>query len=136
MEQMDALAAERFGRILVLMDDLKEFLENVYQATTEEEFIASNYEQFFRSGQGLGICFTAIVRPLAYHEIVGKMAGELFLRYHTGIHFGGKLDRQKLMEFEIPMARQMEAKEDNIGMWPDGNGCKEVFMPWGPKEEM
>lgn len=136
VEQMDIMASERFGRLVVLIDDLKEFLDGVSRAATEEEFIASIYEQVFRSGQGLGICFIAIVRPSSYHEIDGRMAGEMFLRYHTGIHFGGRLDRQKLMEFEIPLSRQMDAKEDNIGMWPDGNGCREVFMPWGPREEM
>ena len=64
------------------------------------------------------------------HEDVSKVAGtkiyDYFLRYKTGIHFGGNVAAQRIMNFEyVPYSEQAKAQKPGVGMLP-ANGDEDV----------
>ncbi len=69
-------------------------------------------------------------------EDVAKAAGtkiyEYFLRYKTGIHFGGNVARQRIMNFDyVPYAQQTKALKPGIGMLPasEDEDVRKVIIP-------
>ena len=70
------------------------------------------------------------------HEDVSKVAGtkiyDYFLRYKTGIHFGGNVAGQRIMNFEyVPYAEQTKALKPGIGMLPanEDEDVRKVIIP-------
>ena len=69
-------------------------------------------------------------------EDVAKAAGtkiyEYFLRYKTGIHFGGNVAGQRIMNFDyVPYAQQTKALKPGIGMLPasEDEDVRKVIIP-------
>lgn len=69
-------------------------------------------------------------------EDVAKVAGtkiyDHFLRYKTGIHFGGNVAGQRIMNFDyVPYAEQTKALKPGIGMLPanEDEDVKKVIIP-------
>lgn len=69
-------------------------------------------------------------------EDVAKVAGtkiyDYFLRYKTGIHFGGNVAGQRIMNFEyVPYAEQNKALKPGIGMLPanEDEDVRKVIIP-------
>lgn len=70
------------------------------------------------------------------YEDVSKVAGlkmyEYFLRYKTGIHFGGNVAGQRIMNFDyVPYAEQTKSLKPGIGMLPlnDEEDVRKVVVP-------
>lgn len=70
------------------------------------------------------------------HEDVSKVAGtkiyDYFLRYKTGIHFGGNVAGQRIMNFEyVPYAEQTKALKPGIGMLSanEDEDVRKVIIP-------
>lgn len=70
------------------------------------------------------------------HDDVSKVAGsklyDYFLRYKTGIHFGGNVAGQRIMNFDyVPYAEQTKALKPGIGMLPanEDEDVRKVVIP-------
>lgn len=69
-------------------------------------------------------------------EDVSKVAGtkiyEYFLKYKTGIHFGGNVAAQRIMNFDyVPHTEQTKVQKPGIGMLPanDDDDVRKVVVP-------
>ena len=67
---------------------------------------------------------------------VSKVAGikmyEYFLRYKKGIHFGGNVAGQRIMNFDyVPFTEQSKSMKPGIGMLPtnDDEDVRKVVIP-------
>lgn len=70
------------------------------------------------------------------HEDVSKVAGikiyDYFLKYKTGIHFGGNVAAQRIMNFDyVPYTEQAKSQKPGIGMLPanDDEDVHKVVVP-------
>ena len=69
-------------------------------------------------------------------EDVSKVAGtklyEYFLKYKTGIHFGGNVAAQRIMNFDyVPYNEQAKTQKPGIGMLPsnEDEDVRKVVVP-------
>ena len=70
------------------------------------------------------------------YDDVSKVAGirmyEYFLRYKTGIHFGGNVASQRIMNFDyVPYSEQTKSLKPGIGMIPENedDDVRKVIVP-------
>lgn len=70
------------------------------------------------------------------YEDVSKVAGikiyDYFLKYKTGIHFGGNVAAQRIMNFDyVPYTEQTKSQKPGIGMLPadDNDDVRKVAVP-------
>lgn len=70
------------------------------------------------------------------YEDVSKVAGikiyDYFIKYKTGIHFGGNVAAQRIMNFDyVPYTEQAKSQKPGIGMLPadDNDDVRKVAVP-------
>lgn len=129
LSEKTGILVEKFGRKMVMIDDLEEFMEAVYMERPIEETLYPVIETLFQKGKGYGIHFIAGVDYTRQSSVRYMRAYQTFLEYHTGIHFGGKLDQQKLFECNLPFSKQLQVLDFNIGSYMEENELKQVLMP-------
>lgn len=123
------VVVEKHGRKVVIIDDLLDFVEAIYLERNPAKAIFPVVETLLTKGKGYGIHFIAGVDYMRKHEAKYLSACETFLQYHTGVHFGGKLDQQKLFECKLPYPKQIEILDFNVGSYLEKNELKQVLMP-------
>jgi S-DNA-T family DNA segregation ATPase FtsK/SpoIIIE len=65
-------------------------------------------------------------------KVLGTKIYDLFIRYKTGIHFGGNVAGQRIMNFDyVPYSEQSKAQKPGIGMLPsnDDEDVRKVMVP-------
>ena len=123
---------EHFGRKVVLIENLADFAESLYENCGDAEKPAPLMELLLKKGQGLGIYFFSFVengRRGAYAE---HAVYRIFTEYRTGICFGGKLDQQRVFDFdlpELPLRKLMKSTDYNVGSFVEDNQFKQIYMP-------
>lgn len=125
---------ERFGEYFLMIGNMREFCECIYD-TEREVPVYPIFEVVFKRGFGHGIGFFACIESSDYFPVLNTIAGKNFLYYHQGIHLAGKLDQQKLFDFPLPMARLMKPQDKNIGNYMEDGQHKQVFVPLDRLEE-
>lgn len=102
-----------FARIIVFIDDLKDFVDSIYDSAHPER-IHPIMETFISKGRGLGIYFVANIKTEDHYDIFSTDFGKIFRKYRTGIHFGGRLDEQRMYSFNLSVLQQMKEEENNV----------------------
>lgn len=129
LSEKTEILVEKFGRMFVMIDDLVDFVEALYGERPAEETLYPVMETLFQKGKGYGIHFFAGVDYTRQSSVKYRRAYQIFLEYHTGIHFGGKLDQQKLFECTLSYSKQLQILDYNIGSYLEENELKQVLMP-------
>ena len=120
----------QFSKIVIRIDNLYDFVERIYATRAEnEEELYPIFELFFKQGSQYGILFVAYENSQDHYNCMGRIAGKNFLSHKQGIHFGGKLDQQKIFDFNIPISKQMKALDLNIGSYLMNDEYYQIFMP-------
>ena len=127
-EAIDVVTAE-YGKKVYIIEDFSEFIKKVYATYADEEAVYPLVELFFRKGKGLGLYFFAGESISRGNDATSRSAYSAFMQYHTGIHFGGKLEQQKMFEFKMAYSKLTEALDFNVGCYMDKKKYKQVFMP-------
>ena len=122
------LLAQECGKKFYMIENLSEFVRNVYTLSGDEA-LHPLVELFFRQGKGLGIYFFAGEGVSRGNDVASRSAYSAFMQWHTGIHFGGKLEQQKLFEFKMAYSKLTEALDFNVGCYLEKKKYKQVFMP-------
>lgn len=134
-EREEAVIAE-YGKKVIIIDELTDFIEAVYLEKAEERALYPVIESVLQKGKGLGIYFFAAVDYTGIGSVKETRAYREYTRYQTGIHFGGRLDQQKLFECDIPYAKQLQVLNFNVGSYMDNRKLKQVWMPVKEDEEL
>jgi len=132
-EEIFPAIREKFGLLFVFIDSMEEFLSTIYQ--DREESYSTLVELFFKQGKGLGCYFIARFEPSVYSTGIYREAYKLFTGHGTGIHVGGQLDKQKLIDIPF-LTREHTQKLDisqGVALWEDQH--INTFVPKNQKED-
>lgn len=129
-EESDRQTYDHFEKRVYLIENLSDFMERLYAPVkADQETLYPIFEVFFKKGSHLGIVFIAHEEIADHYNVMSKTAGKYFLSYQQGIHFGGKLDQQKLFDFVMPVSKQIKALDYNIGSYMEQNEYYQVYVP-------
>ncbi|MCL1987601.1 MAG: type VII secretion protein EssC [Firmicutes bacterium] len=122
------------GLIFVFIDSMNDFLSALYEYKhdNEDEDHAVPYvqmESFLKMGKGYGIYFIAGFEASVYNANSYKETYRLFTQDDTGIHVGGKLDAQKLVNIPFVNREQMKATDPSNGVTIIDEQIIEIFVP-------
>ena len=132
VENPTSTIVSEFGRKLVVIDDLAECIEVVYDEDNEERLFPI-FELFMKQGSKLGIQFVSgIVGELPVRVLSQKLVKIMF-EYKTGICMGGLLNSQKLFTFDMPLNQQVKKQPDNVGFTIIDNKAIKVYVPENKK---
>ncbi len=125
------LNMQRFRAKFILIANLAEFITHVNHPKDVQE-MRPFVENLLDKGSLHNVYWMACYN----YEDVAKVAGikiyEYFLRYKTGIHFGGNVAGQRIMNFDyVPYAEQTKSLKPGIGMLPasDEDDVRKVVVP-------
>ncbi len=65
-------------------------------------------------------------------DVAGNRVYDLFIKYKTGIHFGGNVANQRIFNFDyVPYMEQTKSQKMGVGMLPDVNGetVRKIIVP-------
>ena len=119
---------EEFGRIVVAVDSLQEFLSIVYDEDNPDKMFPL-VELFMKQGANLGILFVfGQIGELPVRNLASKTAKTIF-EYQAGICLGGLLNAQNLFSFDMSLNLLTKKQPDNIGYTIlDGKTVK-IYVP-------
>lgn len=125
---MDTFCAAEYGRIIVLIDDMGAFEDLIYNAENKES-MKEIVTLFFEKGASRGICFMAGYPVGMEPNKLYLPASKAFLKYRTGIHIGGRVSEQRILELSLPLAKQNERLPDNVGYASDHGMARQIYLP-------
>lgn len=129
-EESNRKTYEHFAKRIYLIENLSDFIEGLYAPVkAEQEVLYPIFEVFFKKGSHMGIVFIAHEEISDHYNVMSKTAGKYFLSYKQGIHFGGKLDQQKLFDFAMPVSKQIKVLDYNVGTYMVQNEFYQIYVP-------
>jgi len=132
VEDFTDVLVKEFGRKLIIIDDLSECAEIVYDEDNEEKLFPI-FELFIKQGAKLGIQFVSgVAGEMPVRMLSLKLIKTMF-EYKTGICMGGLLNSQKLFTFDIPLNQQVKKQPDNVGYTIIDNKAVKVYVPGSKK---
>ena len=106
---------------------MNDFLNCIYEE--REESYNPIVELFFKQGKGLGIYFIAGFESSVYGTNMYKDAYQIFVEHGTGIHLGGRLDQQKLIDIPGFSTEIIKPKDISEGVVQIDDQIVKVFIP-------
>lgn len=123
--------------IFIFLADIKSFLEMVYRPEEGVGKMSGFVENIMEKGSLHHIYFIGCLKTEDQSTLSAYKAYQLFTGYKKGIHLGGNLAAQRILNFQnIPFAQQSKMMKKGIGYVPDNeeesNGI-EVVIPLAKK---
>ena len=115
-ELFDVMSSE-FKPVFIFIAELDSFIQRVYKS----EFKMDGFlENVMRKGRGNNIFFFGDVAVKNRSLMLGYPAFEAFAGHRSGIHLGGKLRSNGILDFEyIPYSEQNRVEKAGVGTLPD-----------------
>jgi hypothetical protein len=121
----DRFLAEKFGRVFVLIDDMAKFCDIIYSDKNSKN-AANLMETFLRQGRNHGIhIFGGYVTSRKTY----LAASNVFRAENCGIHAGGKINDQSILEINIPLAQKLKQLDANVGYCTENDHASQVYIP-------
>lgn len=118
----------------IFITDFSWFIDMVYKS---EHAMAGFMENLITKGQFHNIYFIAEITLNKLSLVRGYRAFEAFTEYHTGVHFGGKVNNNTIMPFEyLTFANQAASDPVGIGTLPGDSsykGTRKIVVPLARK---
>ncbi len=121
----DRFMTEKFGRIFVIIDDMAEFCDILYGADVDSEY-AEVMTEFFEKGKGHGITFFAGYNSQKKTYLA---AAKSFRAENHGIHLGGTVSDQNVLNINIPLPQKLKTLDSNRGYCVLENRLVPIFVP-------
>lgn len=89
-------------------------------------------ENLLDKGSMHNVFWAACYNPEDVTKVAGTKINEYFTKYKTGIHFGGSVASQRLLNFDyVPYAEQNKSLKPGIGMLPanDDDDARKIAVP-------
>lgn len=117
----------------ILIDSLEDFLKLIYEPDETVGKMSGFVENILAKGQSHNIYFFAGINTDIRSEITATKAYEQYLSYKCGVHLGGRLDRQHLIDVsDIPYAEQIKPMQYGMAVDSkryDNGGLKKIVIP-------
>ncbi|MBE6984376.1 MAG: FHA domain-containing protein [Ruminococcaceae bacterium] len=119
--------------IILLIDDLAGFVQTVYQAGGVQGSMRGFYENAIEKGALHNIYVIACVDTENTTPLLGKKVYEKMAAYKTGIHLGGNVAGQKVLNFaSMPFSEQTKQTKPGLGLLPqdiEHSNVRKVVIP-------
>lgn len=123
----------REERIFLFIDDLTDFVKHVYAPEDPGEDMQGFLENITEKGRMYQLFLFAGFNQDSIAEVSGYRLFDNFTKWKTGIHLGGNVASQRLLDFEyIPFMEQSKVQKPGTGMLPavEGEvGVRTVVIP-------
>ena len=119
--------------IFLFVDDLGDFMQMIYQPHEGFTGMRGFYENIFERGSLHNIYIVACVNLDNMVQLSGRRAFEHMASYKTGIHLGGNVAAQKILDFSaMPYLEQNKPLKPGIGLLPqdiDHPSARKIVIP-------
>lgn len=106
-------------KIFLFVANWLEFVKHIYSPTDGVGEMGAVIENFLEKGKSHNIFWFGILQTDERNRALGRRAYDLFVKYRQGIHFGGRVLEQRLLDFDhVPYMEQARAEKPGIGMLP------------------
>ncbi len=125
------LNMQQFQAKFILIANLAEFITHVNHPKDTQE-MRPFVENLLDRGSLHNVYWMACYNYEDMAKVAGIKMYEYFLRYKTGIHFGGNVAGQRIMNFDyVPYSEQTKSLKPGIGMLPasDEDDVRKVVIP-------
>ncbi|MCQ2498910.1 MAG: type VII secretion protein EssC [Lachnospiraceae bacterium] len=116
---------------IILITDLVEFVKHVTKPEGVEP-MKPFVENLLEKGALHNVFWFATLNYDEAIDVVGNRVYDLFVKYKTGIHFGGNVANQRIFNFDyVPFMEQTKSQQTGVGMLPDVNGenVRKIIVP-------
>ncbi|MBQ6787676.1 MAG: type VII secretion protein EssC [Lachnospiraceae bacterium] len=122
---------QNFGAKYLIVPDIGDFIQNV---KNPENFGDARpfIENVLDKGILHNVYWFAVLQPDDVTKLGGTRIYDLFIRYKTGMHFGGNVSGQRIFNFEyIPYNEQTKSLKAGIGLIPhqEEETAQKVVIP-------
>lgn len=124
----EAYLRETFQLVLVLFEDYNAFCTMSYAPGTQISYIEV-WETLLKNGKGFGIVFAAVWNKAIYQQNFARPACQLFAAYQTGVHLGGRLDAQRMIETGLSITELTKPRAPESGLALNAATVSEVYIP-------
>ncbi len=124
---------EKEEKIFLFVADWLEFVKHIYSPAEGVGEMKAVIENFLEKGRSHNIFWFGILKTDDRNRILGRRAYDLFVKYRQGIHFGGRVSEQRLLDFDhVPYMEQARAEKPGIGMLPcsEEETVRKVAVPF------
>ena len=119
--------------VCLFIDNLTEFVKFVYHPSAPENNMQGFLENITEKGKHFRIYLFACFDNDSISDVAGYALFENIVRWKTGIHLGGNVAAQRLLDFDyIPFTEQSRSRKPGVGMLPAIEGeaaVKRVIIP-------
>jgi S-DNA-T family DNA segregation ATPase FtsK/SpoIIIE len=115
----------------IFISNIAEFIKHVSNPTDGSQ-IQAFVENLLDKGSMHNVFWVACYNSNDASMVNGTRIFDNFLKYKTGIHFGGDVASQRIMNFDyVPYAEQSKTQKPGIGMLPenDSDSVRKVMVP-------
>lgn len=123
--------------IYFFIDDLTAFVKKVCQPEDASKNMKAFLENITEKGRLHQMFFFAGLNSDRISEASGQKLFENMVSYKTGIHFGGNVSGQRILDYSyIPFTEQSKVLKPGIGLIPAQNGVvetKSIVVPMAKK---
>jgi len=125
----DEYMQAKFKPVAVLFGDYNAFCSMTYQPPANSDVYTEAFEAFLKNGKGYGVTFFAVWNKQIYSQNFMRPACQLFMQHKAGVHLGGKLDAQKLVDTNMSLAEQARQRPAESGFAVSDLNITEVYIP-------
>lgn len=115
----------------ILIADFADFVSHVMHPK-EGADVKAFVENLLDKGSLHNVYWMACYNPEDSQKVAGINIYNYFIRYKTGIHFGGNVAANRIMDFNyVHYTEQTKAQKPGIGMLPanDGEDVRKIVVP-------
>jgi S-DNA-T family DNA segregation ATPase FtsK/SpoIIIE len=115
----------------IFIADLADFVEHAMHPVDGAE-IKEFIENLLDKGSLHNVFWVACMNSNDLSKVAGTRIYENFVKYKTGIHFGGDVAGQRIMNFDyVPYNEQSKTQKPGVGMIPDNefDDVRKVMVP-------
>ncbi len=118
--------------VFLFISDMLWFVETIYSPENSARGMKGFMETLTAKGRYHNIYFAAILNLEDKNVVRGYQMFANFASYKTGIHFGGNISQNGLMNFDyLPFKEQSRTEKPGIGQLPEmeGANARKVVVP-------
>ena len=123
---------QQYNAKFILIANLADFVTHVNHPKEGVPPVKAFIENILDKGSLHNVYWFACYNYDDASKVAGIKVYEYFLRYKTGIHFGGNVASQRIMNFDyVPYSEQTKSLKPGIGMLPanEDDDVRKVVVP-------
>ncbi len=126
------ISMREYAAKFIFIANLADFVTHIMHPADPGQKAAPFVENLLDKGALHNVFWAACLSPEDATKVAGIKIYDYFVRYRTGIHFGGNVAGQRIFNFDyVPYAEQGKSQKPGIGMLPsnDDEDVRKVVVP-------